>query len=508
MDITLKHQDARDRDPSRYLAYIYFALAMLILAVYGTRISSYQTQPDYISYLSYAVPFILVAVLKYFLEPLVIGKMDAWSRPRWQFWFDLSFYLLVGSIIFTLHIIFYMHPPGLAFKMIIGTLVIGYFASIDNALCKERDGFSHSDYASKAEFRFSPLSNKLSLFLAITMFIGMTVTGIIAYIDLGLFAVNSLPDKTTVTQVFLVDIFFFFSVVLVLTLRLIHSYSMNMEHIFTSQLDVLRNVQSGDYTKYVPVVTHDEFGLIARQMNTMIDGLRDKEHLRQTLERIVSPSIMEKLLTTDDKTLKYGQEYDVAILFCDLREFTKFSEHASAEDVIFFLNAYFSQMVKIVTANRGIINKFMGDAVLAVYGLDESETSVEDAVLTAKSMLKHAGDIMMPDGKHLDIGIGIHSGRVVAGTIGSDERYEYTFIGDVVNTASRLDGLTKRLGYSIVISGDAYSLLNETSKRQFTDMGMQVVRGREDPVHVYGESPYEQVVDNTKNPEISKTGTA
>jgi adenylate cyclase len=324
------------------------------------------------------------------------------------------------------------------------------------------------------------------------MFIGMTITGLVAYIDLGLFALNSDMDEATVMHVFIVDTFFVFGVILVLTLRLIHSYSMNMQHLFSTQLDVLRNVQSGDYTEYVPIVTRDEFGLLARQINIMIDGLRDREHIRKTLERIVSPSIMEKLLTTDDRTLKYGQEYDVAILFCDLREFTRFSEQSSAEDVIFFLNSYFSQMVKIVTANRGIINKFMGDAVLAVYGLDESEASVNDAVATAKTILEHGRNIMMPDGKHLDIGVGIHSGRVVAGTIGSDERYEYTFIGDAVNTASRLDGLTKRLGYSIIISGDAYSRLNEASKRLFTDMGMQVVRGKDEPVHVYGANPYKK----------------
>ncbi|NNG14651.1 MAG: hypothetical protein HKM22_05775, partial [Gammaproteobacteria bacterium] len=363
--------------------------------------------------------------------------------------------------------------------------------------------FSEGSHTTKEEFRFSPLSNKMSLFLTITMFIGMTITGLVAYIDLGLFAVNSDLDDATIMQVFIIDISFVFGVILILTLRLIHSYSMNMQHLFTTQLDVLRNVQAGDYTEYVPIVTRDEFGLIARQINIMIDGLRGKEHLRQTLERIVSPSIMEKLLTTDDKTLKSGQEYDVAILFCDLREFTRFSEQSSAEDVIFFLNSYFSQMVTIVSSNNGIINKFMGDAVLAVYGLDEGETSVEDAVNTAKTILEHAGNIMMPDGKHLNIGIGIHSGRVIAGTIGSEERYEYTFIGDAVNTASRLDGLTKRLGYSIIISGEAYNVLNEMRRRMFTDLGMQVVRGKDEPVHVYGANPYKQQKDNAENSEVS-----
>ena len=497
MDSVLKREYAGTG--SKYLAYVYFFLTVVVLSVYGARISPYLGQPDYISYLSYIVPFSLVALLKYLLEPVLIEKVDILLRPHRQFWFDLSLYLLVGIIIFSLHIVFYMQPLGLAIKIIIGILIMGYFASIDNALCRERNWLNNKSHSNKQDFNFSPLSNKLSLFLTITMFIGMTVTGLVAYVDLGIIAQNSSLSDETIMQVFIVDIFFVFGVILVLTLRLIHSYSTNMKYIFSTQLDVLRNVQEGDYTEYVPIVTRDEFGLIARQMNTMIDGLRDKEHLRQTLERIVSPSIMEKLLTTDDKTLKIGQEYDVAILFCDLREFTRFSEQSTAEDVIFFLNSYFSQMVKLVSANRGIVNKFMGDAVLAVYGLDAGETSVADAVKTARAILEHAQNIMMPDGKHLDIGIGIHSGRVIAGTIGSDERYEYTFIGDAVNTASRLDGLTKRLGYSIIISGDAYKVLNGISKGLFTDLGMQVVRGKDDPVHVYGASPYTQAEEKPEN---------
>jgi adenylate cyclase len=144
-------------------------------------------------------------------------------------------------------------------------------------------------------------------------------------------------------------------------------------------------------------------------------------------------------------------------------------------------------MSNIVSMHNGIVNKFMGDAILAIYGLDsDGESAAENAINTAMAILEHTRKIELPDGTSLETGIGIHTGRVVAGTIGSEERYEYTFIGDAVNTASRLDGLSKRLGYGIIISEDAYKLLPSHSRLDFVDLGDHDVRGKTDQVHVYG----------------------
>jgi len=476
-------------DSAKYTSYTYFGITVLILGVYGERISPYLGEIAEFSILVYLLPFLFVSLIKYLLEPIIIDQAEILSRPRRQFFFDMSLYGLVGLIIFALHNIFYMQPMIVAIKIIVGILIIGFFASIDNALTRERYWFNCSGHKTKQDIKFSPLSSKLSLFMTVTVFIAMTLTSLVAFVDLGYISQNAQLDNETMIQVFIVDIFFVFGVILVLTLRLIHSFSLNLQHVFSTQLSVLQNVQTGNLTQYVPIVTQDEFGLLAQQVNQMIDSLRDKEQLRQTLEKIVSPSIMEKLLSTDDKTLKHGQEYQVAILFCDLRDFTRFTENTSAEDLIFFLNAYFSQMAKIVTTHHGIINKFMGDSVLAVYGLEKNEHVAENAVKTALTMLDHARNLSMPDGEQLEIGIGIHTGKVIAGTIGSEERYEYTFMGDAVNTASRLDGLSKRLGYRVIVSEDAYSEMKYDTQCQFVDLGIKVVRGKAEPIHVYGASP-------------------
>ncbi len=473
---------------TKYLSYIYFAISILVLGVYGIRIFPHFDQPVHITLAALVVPFVGAALLKYFLEARVVDQAPLLLRPRRQFFFDLGMYLLVGLATFVFLAVIQMQPVFMGMKLVIGILIIGYFASIDNALTRERFWFQDGDRLAKADFKVAPLSNKLSLFLTLTILISMVITTLAAYGDLGQLAANPDIEPDLVRHVFIIDILFIFAIVLVLTLRLIHSYSLNLQQIFNTQLNVLRNVESGRLDEYVPIMTRDEFGLIAKQINTMIDGIRDKEQLRKMLERIVSPSIMEKLLTTDDKTLKYGQEYDVAILFCDLRDFTRFTEAATAEDVIFFLNAYFSQMVRIVTEHNGIVNKFMGDAILAVYGLEKGTNPAEDAVATSWAILEHASQVKLPDGTHLDIGVGIHSGTVVAGTIGSEDRYEYTFIGDAVNTASRLDGLTKRLGYNIIISSDAYNELGEWIRSSFADLGKHQLRGKAEPIHVFASA--------------------
>lgn len=472
------------------LAYAYFVISVVVLVVYITRIAPVYPFSDIATLAVVISPFALITVLKLLFENAYVDAAPILMRPRRQFIFDMLLYGAVALSLFLVEYYGYMIPAAKATKLIIGVLTIGFFASVDNALTRERYWFHEHKLGERTPdntFVFSSLTGRMSLFLTLTVVVAMSVTALVAFVDLRQLAEASVNERDDIIQLFFLDLLFVFSIIVTLTMRLIYSYSQNIEHIFQMHLGVLNNVEKGNLDQYMPVLTRDEFGLLAAQVNKLIDGLRDKEQLRQTLERIVSPSIMEKLLTTDDKTLKHGQEYDVAILFCDMREFTRFTENASAEDVIFFLNTYFSQMTNIVAAHNGIVNKFMGDAILAVYGLEvDGSNAADDAVNTAMAIIDHTRSLVLPDGTTLGTGIGIHTGRVVAGTIGSEERYEYTFIGDAVNTASRLDGLTKRLGYTMIISQDAFERLSQNCRPQFEDLGCQEVRGKKEPLHVYG----------------------
>lgn len=474
----------------RYLPLTYFFLSIVILGIYGSQVYPYFTKPLGWSLFALAMPYATAAVLQVVLERRLVETGDMLLRLRRQFLVSLGVYLLVAAGCAVSLGVLLGEPWAVVIKVLFGVLFLGVFASIDHTLSREIHRCDEPDWPSKLQISMAPVSARLRMFLPLLVVIAMGVTAGAAYTDLIWLEASMDIPRDTRQQIFLIDVFFVFGVTIIMTLRLIHAYSNYLQRLFDAQLETLKRVADGDLKQYLPVLSRDEFGLVASRINSMIDSLREKDRLRLTLERIVSPSIMEKLLTTDDKTLKYGQEYDVAIVFCDLREFTKFTETATAEDVIFFLNAYFSQMTTIVTEHSGIINKFMGDAILAVFGLEGGRNAVEDATATSWAILAHAQAIRMPDGSHINIGIGIHSGSVVAGTIGSEERYEYTFIGDAVNTASRLDGLSKRLRYSIVISEDSYNQLGEEAREPFVDMGAQILRGKSEPVHVYAAGAF------------------
>jgi adenylate cyclase len=249
---------------------------------------------------------------------------------------------------------------------------------------------------------------------------------------------------------------------------------------------VLRDAQAGEFTQRIPILTQNELGLMGIQLNRLVDYVHDREKVEQMLRKVVSPDIMEKLLTTDTETLKHGEQRDVAILFCDIRGFTEMSEATSAEEVILFLNTFFSELSEIVSRYNGIINKFMGDAILAVYSTEHPAWAIDNAMATALDIAKRVSQLKLPDGSPAEAGVGIHFGRVVAGTIGSDQRYEYTFLGDAVNTASRLEGLSKRLGHTIIVSAAAYQMLSSPLKSSLVDLGQHQVRGKAELLHIFG----------------------
>ncbi len=195
-----------------------------------------------------------------------------------------------------------------------------------------------------------------------------------------------------------------------------------------------------------------ENSLLFQQISTM------EQNIRSVFSKFVPADIIDDLVKRKTtSTLLMGEKRNVAILFSDIREFTNISENNKPEDVVSFLNIYLEIMCEIIIYNGGTIDKFIGDAILAVFGAPRSfEDNDYRAVKSAAEMIQSIKKVTLPQIKlppdGFNIGIGIHGGNAIIGNIGSRDKFEYTVIGDTVNLASRLEGLTKHYKQKIIIS--------------------------------------------------------
>ncbi len=248
----------------------------------------------------------------------------------------------------------------------------------------------------------------------------------------------------------------------------------------------LKRVERLDYVHVEPVRTGDELETLASGFNTMVDGLKERDKLRTTFGKYMTATVMEHLL--EGKVSLGGESLEVSILFTDIRSFTSISERMDPQNLVALLNEYFTEMVGIVMQEDGVVDKYIGDALMAVFGapVPKPEDPV-NAVRAAVRMRRGLHDLNvgleargLPT---LRTGIGIHTGLVVAGNIGSEKRMEYTVIGDAVNLASRLETSTKELGVDVLISEQTYALTKHVVvARPVRELR---VKGRAQPVVAY-----------------------
>lgn len=192
----------------------------------------------------------------------------------------------------------------------------------------------------------------------------------------------------------------------------------------------------------------------------LVEG-RKKEKIQSAMGKYISKDVMQNVVSNIDSVKLGGKRACVTVLFADIRGFTSISEQLSAEEVTNILNEYFSALVPIIEKHNGILNKFMGDAVLAVFGEPiKNESHAIDAVQCANEMLKKVKQLQakwLNEGKpKIEIGIGISTGEAFVGNIGSEERLEYTVIGDTVNTASRIENYNKVYKTKFLISEETF----------------------------------------------------
>lgn len=244
-----------------------------------------------------------------------------------------------------------------------------------------------------------------------------------------------------------------------------------------------RLIGEGAFDARVPVAASDETGELAQSFNQMAAGLTERERIREAFGTYLDRDVAEYILS--EGFSEEGVQVDVSMLFCDVRDFTPFSRDADAKRVVAALNELFEVIVPLISRHGGHVDKFVGDGLLAVFGAPEPYPDhANRAMRAACEIARRVNGEGVPSG--LRIGVGVNSGRVIAGSIGGAGRLNFSVIGDAVNVAARVEAATRQLDDDVLLTADTRDRLGD--EFQLTSRGNQVLKGLDQPVELYAPS--------------------
>ncbi len=275
-------------------------------------------------------------------------------------------------------------------------------------------------------------------------------------------------------------------IVLNIAILIIYFFSKSLSNPITRLVKATEEIEKGNFHVDIKPATGDEIGLLTESFVDMGKGLLEREKMKDAFGKFVNKEIAEQVLRGE---IKLGGERKTAtVFFSDIRSFTAISEKLEPEEVVEFLNEYMTRMVNCVNDTGGVVDKFIGDAVMAVWGApvskgNDTENAINGALMMRRQLIefnKGRGGDKKPI---IKIGCGLNTGPVLAGQIGSEDKMEYTVIGDTVNLASRIESLNKPFGTDILISSDTYHEVRELYKVE--PMQKIKVKGKSEPQQIY-----------------------
>jgi adenylate cyclase len=263
-------------------------------------------------------------------------------------------------------------------------------------------------------------------------------------------------------------------VAVVLGLRAIILVSMSISDPVGEVVDAMGEVERGRIDHSVDVYEWSEIGRLQTGFNSMVTGLRERDRLRELFGRHVGEEVVRRAVEENESLS--GDERDVAVLFIDLVGSTQLATTREPHEVAGVLNDFFRIVVAAVDEGHGLVNKFQGDAVLAVFGAPlRSDDPASAALATARVLVAELRRL------RVDFGIGVSAGPVFAGNIGAENRYEYTVVGDPVNEAARLADRAKNFDARVLCSAAALERANASERRCWAAQGSEILRGRSTP---------------------------
>ncbi len=239
-------------------------------------------------------------------------------------------------------------------------------------------------------------------------------------------------------------------------------------------LEGTRAVEAGHLDQSIDVRTADEIGQLAAAFNRMVVQLRDNQRVRETFGKYIDPRVVEGLIERPNLTAAEGQRRVMTVLFCDLKGFTSLSEGMTPQGLVKVMNRYLSIMSEPIRTHRGIIDKYIGDGIMAYWGppfVDEADHArfaclaaleMVDRIATLRHEIPELLGVLGTPMETCDIRIGVATGDALVGSIGSDVMMSYTVMGDVVNFASRLEGANKVYGSRNLVSERTISAAGAT----------------------------------------------
>jgi len=259
-------------------------------------------------------------------------------------------------------------------------------------------------------------------------------------------------------------------------------------------LEGTREVEAGHLERSIEVITHDEIGQLSAAFNRMVEQLRHKERIRETFGRYIDPRVVEGLLNQPKLAAAEGQRRVMTVMFCDMKGFTALSEGMTPQGLVKVMNRYLSTMSEPIRRHGGVIDKYIGDAIMAYWGppfIEEPDES-QFACLAAIEMIKRIAPLRKEVTELLgvrviptecDVRIGLATGEALIGSIGSDVMMNYTVMGDTVNLAARLEAANKLYGSRSLIAEATVAKTDETI--QFREIDRLMVAGQTQPQAVF-----------------------
>ena len=262
--------------------------------------------------------------------------------------------------------------------------------------------------------------------------------------------------------------------------------------LFTVANEILNQTEVVHTGLYLPfglliVVFAQSYILASRSAN----AFKTSEAYARTFQKFVPKQFLNRIAKEGIESIKLGnaEKGEVTVLFSDIRSFTSISEKMSPDEVFLMLNEYLGHVEPPIRANNGFVDKYMGDGIMALFEKEGNESSAYKTIVAALEMqeaLQKYNVLRNAEGKYsLQMGIGIHTGQVIIGTLGGSERMDSTAIGDAVNLCSRIEGMTKMYGADILVSGHSISLLDNKSAFLFRFVDYVVAKGKTEPVGIW-----------------------